>query len=147
MAFDTLLLERHNAARDYTAEELARAKVRFATMSAAMSTTGKQQLQRNIIAGRPGNEASFTLKQFQQALEAYDGIDGARPRGHLMLFLREVISVAEHPGIPLVIHPDDPPQPIMGLPRYLPSSASCAVLSPTACRARCSSGSCSRSTV
>lgn len=115
IAFDVFMLKREGAEQEYTADELARAKARFD----GMSDDDKQLLQRNIIAGLPGSEESFTLDKFRDALAAYDGIDADKLRQNLIFFLQQVIPVADANNIKMVIHPDDPPYAILGLPRVV----------------------------
>lgn len=124
VAFDLLLLRRPGAAQEYAVSEQVAAQRRFA----AMGEEERRRLQRNIIAGLPGSEESFTLAQFQQTLDTYQGIDAARLRAHLIHFLRAVVPVAAAAGINLAIHPDDPPYAILGLPRVVSTAADVAAL-------------------
>jgi mannonate dehydratase len=114
-AYDLFVLRRAGAEDDYSAERFAAARGRYESMS----DVRRNELERTIIAGLPGAEASYNRATFQNLLEEYAGVTEDDLREHLIAFLREVVPVAEELGIRLAIHPDDPPWPLFGLPRVV----------------------------
>ncbi len=118
-AFELCMLKRPGADRAYSDEEVALAGLYYQQMSEAE----RSLLQRNIIAGLPGAEEGYTLEEFQQVLDTYKDIDATALAENLQEFLRQIVPAAEEAGVKLTIHPDDPPYPILGLPRVVSTEA------------------------
>ena len=115
IAFDIFLLKRPGAEKDYTPEEISRAEARLN----AMNQEEKDILYNNALLGLPGSEEKFTPQQILTALKTYEHIDAAVLKQHLFYFLQQVVPVAEECGLQMAIHPDDPPYPLLGLPRIV----------------------------
>ena len=118
-AFELFILERPGAQETYNESQQAAAKACFDQLDEA----GAYQLVRNVIAGLPGSDGGYTLEQFQQALDAYKDVSDADLRANLAYFLQKVVPVAEEAGVRMAIHPDDPPFPLLGLPRVVSTEA------------------------
>lgn len=115
IAYDALVLKRAGAEGDYSAEQLALAERKLATMSEADIT----RLETNIIAGLPGGEDSYDREGIRQRIGEFDTVSADDMRANLVDFLREVVPVAEEENVLLGIHPDDPPFSLFGLPRVV----------------------------
>lgn len=115
IAFDLFILKRPNAEKDYTASEIESAKNRYQSLS----EKEKEILYANALLGLPGSEERFTPEQILAALKNYEFIDAKQLKQHLFYFLKQVVPVAEANGLQMAIHPDDPPYPLLGLPRIV----------------------------
>lgn len=114
-AFELYILKRPGAKSAYSANEIAQAKIYFNNMTQA----DIDKLTSNIIAGLPGAEEGYTLTEFQAQLDRYNGISKDQLREHLAYFLKSLMPVCEANGLKMAVHPDDPPRPILGLPRIV----------------------------
>ena len=115
IAFDLFLLKRPGAEKDYTEDDIKKARARFEQMHDAE----KEKLFSNMMLGLPGSDEAFTPEQVLTALKNYEGIDEKKLKEHLFYFLKEVVPVAEACALKMAIHPDDPPYPVLGLPRVV----------------------------
>ncbi len=118
-AYDLFMLQRPGAEQSYAPAVRDAAAARFA----GMDTAARADLERTILAGLPGSEEGFTSAAFLEAIGRYDAIDAARLRDNHVAFLEAVCPLADELGIALVVHPDDPPFPIFGLPRVVSTEA------------------------
>lgn len=123
-AFELYILRRPGAEYLYRDEQKRRAR----TQLDAMTDAQVKRLTRTLIAGLPGSEESYTVEQFRDALSTYADIGDPELRQNLYAFLREIVPVAESAGVRLAIHPDDPPYPLLGLPRVVSTEADARAL-------------------
>ncbi|MCK0144779.1 mannonate dehydratase [Arenibacter sp. F26102] len=114
-AFELFLLKRPGAEKSYTMEEQKAAKDYFEKTS----EKDRKKLVQNIIAGLPGAEEGYSLKEFNKILATYEHVGAKELKQNLFSFLESIIPVAEKGGVRMCIHPDDPPYPILGLPRVV----------------------------
>ena len=123
-AFELFLLKRPGAEKSYSHALKSEAKLYIENHSEVQ----KERLVKNIIAGLPGAEEGYTLEQFQAILNTYATIDAQKLRENLVAFLKEIIPTAAQNNVLMCIHPDDPPYPILGLPRVVSTEEDYAYL-------------------
>lgn len=115
IAFELFILKRSGDEANYSADQISEAKAYFDSMSQAQI----DELKTAILQGLPGSDDSFTLEQLTELLDSYKGISRATLLDNLKSFLKAIIPVAEEVGVRMAIHPDDPPRPVLGLPRVV----------------------------
>lgn len=123
-AFDVLMLERPGAEADHSSAVMGAARKWFAQATEADKST----LLASIMAGLPGAFDRYDIPGLRRMLESYKRIDRATLKANLKRFLSEVVPTAEEAGVALCMHPDDPPRPILGLPRVISNRADLADL-------------------
>lgn len=115
IAYDVLMLRRRDAEGNYPRDLLDKARSRFS----AMSESEKATLEKTIIAGLPGSDLAMDRAGLAREIALYDDVGTEGMEANLTAFLKEVVPVAEEFGTRLAIHPDDPPFPLLGLPRIV----------------------------
>ncbi|AZB62803.1 mannonate dehydratase [Cereibacter sphaeroides] len=123
-AFDIHILERPGAAGELPAAVVEEAARRFAEMDGSR----RSELARNVVFGLPGAAEQFTLDDVRRHLSDYAAMRPETLRRHLVDFLSEVAPLAEELGVRLCCHPDDPPFPLLGLPRIMSTEADYAAV-------------------
>ena len=122
--FDLYLLSRKGAQLDYPEEIIVQAKQRFAEMN----DMERKEIIENVACGLPGADDHLTPADIRKQLEEYQGISAEQLRRHFVAFLEEVAPVAQRLGMRLCCHPDDPPFPLLGLPRIMSTEADYAAI-------------------
>jgi mannonate dehydratase len=117
IAFELFLLKRPGAEKDFSNQEIADAK----SYHDSLTDDEKNDLFKNLLLGLPGSDIPFTPEEVLNALGSYSNINSQQLKEHLYAFLNEIIPIAEEVGVRMAIHPDDPPYPVLGLPRIVSS--------------------------
>lgn len=114
-SFDIFILKRPDAEKDYNQEQLRLAREYYEQLN----ENKKKRLVETVLLGFPGSGEAYTLEGLKSALVDYRTIGDAELRENLYSFIREIVPVAEQSRVLLAIHPDDPPWPLLGLPRIV----------------------------
>jgi len=122
--FDIFMLERPGAEADYPPGFVLDARTRFGQMP----NEARERLASNILAGLPGAAEQWTIETVRAHLARYDGIDAEKLRSHHIDFLSEIVPLCERLGMRMCCHPDDPPFPLLGLPRTMSTASDYAAL-------------------
>jgi mannonate dehydratase len=123
-AYDMYMLERKGAVDSYSSLVKEKAHERFAKMN----DLERQELEKNIIAGLPGGEGSYTRESIREAIQQFIDLGTEGFRQNLFLFLQAIIPDAEAVGAKMCIHPDDPPFSLFGLPRVVSTASDAQAL-------------------
>lgn len=115
VAFDLFMLKRPGAENDYPADQVTAAKQWYDTATEER----KAEVYHSCLQGLPGSTVGFTAEQVLQLLDSYKDMNRDTLKANLKYFLSQVIPVAEQVGVKMAIHPDDPPYPVLGLPRIV----------------------------
>ncbi|WP_243349371.1 mannonate dehydratase [Parabacteroides sp. FAFU027] len=120
--FDTRILQREGAEKDYTNEELAKVEA----LDKVITQAEKDELIDSIIVKTQGfvngniSEGDLNpVEKFANLLKLYEGINRDKLRENMRYFLAAVMPVCEEYGVNMCVHPDDPPFAVLGLPRIV----------------------------